>query len=134
MKNSLSTFGASRSFAVCEMSVVAPKYMRTRQSIMISPSNVCLINVADSTSKKDTMILRNDVRGAQVCMGTCWLIVSRIVVRFVGSKMAISSRFVIKSVFVGGDGLMRGGKSERSSDSFDFGEEDRLLLAVERRE
>jgi hypothetical protein len=37
--------------------------------------------------------------------------------RFSGRKIAGSSRFVIKRVFDGGDGVISGGKSERSSDN-----------------
>lgn len=47
---------------------------------------------------------RKDFKGAQLWIGTCWLMVSRKFCRFSGSKMAVSSRLVIKSVLEGGDG------------------------------
>lgn len=41
---------------------------------------------------------------------------SRIVVKFWVVKMSMSSRFVTSNVFEGGEGVIRGGRSERSSD------------------
>jgi len=78
------------------------------------------------------MIRRKDFRGAHVWIGTCWFMSSRISIRFSGRKMTGSSRFVIMRVFAGGSGVMRGGRSDKSSERGVLGvfEPDRPLAIV----
>jgi len=117
---------------VGDILVSAPKYTRTRQSNMISLSRVCLIDFADSMSKKETTIRRKDFRGAQLWSSVCSSIRLRMLWRFSTRKMSGSSRLVMRRVFEGGEGVMRGGRSERSSNSGVLGVvgEDRRLEMV----
>lgn len=51
------------------------------------------MRIAESMSKKEVTIRRRDFRGAQVWMGACWFMSSRIWIRFEGRKMSGSWRF-----------------------------------------
>ena len=62
------------------------------------------------------MIRRNDFKGEKECRGV-WLETRvRIWSREVGLKMEGSRRLVIRRVFEGGEGDMRRGRAERSSE------------------
>lgn len=74
------------------------------------------MRMAESSSKKETMIRRNDLRGAQEWMGAEALTRSLMVWRLSARKISTSWRLVIMSVFDGGVGSCRGGRLERSMD------------------
>src|SRR5690242_12580947 len=72
--------------------------------------------MAASSEKKDTMMRRNDLRGAQLCTGAVCVTSSRMVWRLSGRKMSVFCRLVKRSVLEGGVGWTSGGRLERSSD------------------
>lgn len=59
---------------------------------------------------------RKDLRGAQEWMGAVALINSLMVWRFSALKISGSCKFVIRSVFDGGEGGVSGGSEERSNE------------------
>ena len=62
------------------------------------------MRIADSSSKKDTMMRRKDLRGAQECIGADEFMRSLMVWRLSGRNISRSFRFVIMSVLDGGVG------------------------------
>lgn len=68
MKKSLSDFGNGRCWSLGFRGVFSPKYTRTRQPMICSPSTFWRIVIAESTSKKETTTRRKDFNGAQVCI------------------------------------------------------------------
>jgi hypothetical protein len=72
--------------------------------------------MAEASSKKETMMRRKDLRGAQAWIGAEESMRSLMVWRLSGRKMAVSRRFVMRRVFEGGVGIDRGGTIERSID------------------
>jgi len=74
------------------------------------------MRMADSSFQKETTILRKDLRGAHEWIGAEALIRSLMVWRLSARKISASERLVIKRVFEGGVGWIRGGRFERSMD------------------
>lgn len=72
--------------------------------------------MAESSSKKETIIRLKDLRGAHEWMGAEELIRVRISWRLSARKTRGSERFVIMRVFEGGVGWTIGGMLERSRD------------------
>lgn len=72
--------------------------------------------MAESSSKKETIIRRNERKGAQEWIGALALIRSLIVWRLSARKISGSWRFVMRRVLEGGVGIVRGGMVERSRD------------------
>ena len=66
---------------------------------------------------------RSDFSGEKECRGACCERRSRIVWRVGGVKMEGFWRLVIRRVFVGGEGTIRGGREVRSSCIAEVGEE-----------
>jgi hypothetical protein len=67
------------------------------------------MRIADSSSKKETMMRRNDLRGAHEWIGAEELMSSLMVWRLSGRNISRSFRFVIMRVLEGGVGCWRGG-------------------------
>jgi len=72
--------------------------------------------MAESSSKKDTMILRKDLSGAQEWIGAEASMSSLIVWRLSARNISGSCRFVMRRVFEGGVGWTRGGIVLKSID------------------
>jgi len=75
------------------------------------------------------MIRQRERRGEKELRGTGCERSSRILERVVGWKLAVELRFVMRSVLDGGDGVIRGGREDRSRERgvwvpFDRGEGD----------
>jgi len=124
MKNSFPASGSDKCSSLGSIGVGAPKYTRTRSPIIASPSRIWRICIAESTSKNETMMRRNDLRGAQLWIGTEVFIKSLICWILSALNICISLRFVMRSVFDGGVGCWSGGMPERSIDSGVRGLED----------
>lgn len=86
------------------------------------------MRIAESMSKKETMIREKDFKGAQEWIGAEVLMRSRMVWRLSGRKTDLSCRLVIMSVFEGGVGKESGGREERSRDN---GDRERLELGLD---
>jgi hypothetical protein len=85
--------------------------------MIASPSRTWRIRIAASSSKKETMIRRKDLRGAHEWIGAEELMRSLIVWRLSARKTSRSWRLVMSRVFEGGVGRASGGMVDRSSDS-----------------
>jgi len=72
--------------------------------------------MAESSSKKETIIRLKDLRGAHEWIGAEALMRSLMVCRLSARKISASWRLVIRRVFEGGVGCCRGGIEERSID------------------
>lgn len=70
--------------------------------------------IADSTSKKETMMRRNDLRGAHEWSGAEELMRSLMVWRLSGRNISRSFKFVMMRVLDGGVGWWKGGTAEIS--------------------
>jgi len=70
--------------------------------------------MAESSEKKETMMRRKDLRGAQEWIGAEELMRSLMVWRLSGRKISMSWRLVIRRVLEGGVGAWRGGMADRS--------------------
>lgn len=75
------------------------------------------MRIAESSSKKETIIREKDFKGAQEWIGAEVLMRSLIVWRLSGRKISASFRLVIRRVLEGGVGWVRGGRLVRSRDS-----------------
>jgi hypothetical protein len=94
------------------------------------------MRIAEASSKKETIMRRNERRGAQEWIGADALMRSLIVWRLSARKISGSWRFVMRRVLDGGVGIERGGMVERSMDigvrdPLDEGREDRGELSVD---
>lgn len=78
----------------------------------------------ESVSKKETMMRRKDLSGANEWIGATFSMRPRISCKFSGKKMSVLLRLVKRRVLDGGVGWINGGRSERS----------RLRLALLREE
>lgn len=92
------------------------------------------MRMAESSSKKETIMRRKERKGAQEWIGADELMRSLIVWRLSARKISESWRLVIKRVFEGGVGMERGGRVERSRDigvldSLEEGREERGELS-----
>ncbi len=65
MKKSFPASGSARWVSLASMGVGWPKYTRHRSPMMASPSQTERTRMAESSSKKDTTMRRNDLSGAQ---------------------------------------------------------------------
>lgn len=72
--------------------------------------------MAESTSKKETMMRLKDLRGAHEWIGAEAWMRSLMVWRLSARKISESWRLVMRRVFEGGVGCCRGGREERSID------------------
>jgi hypothetical protein len=72
--------------------------------------------MAESSSKKETMMRRKDLRGAQEWIGAEALTRSLMVWRLSARNISASWRLVIRRVFEGGVGCCNGGREDRSID------------------
>lgn len=100
---------------------------------MVSPSHSARTRMADSSSRKDTTMRRNDLRGAHVWIGAARSIRDRTVCRLSGRKMSASWRFVKRRVLDGGVGWASGGMVLRSRDMLEGTEPEDAEDLLERR-